>query len=247
MAEREITDDEKKGELSAVMQGEEKICSMTYSGSICAINNGLSRAEVRREALRLRILSAAEELFLREGLSTVTMDAIAAKAETTKVTIYKYYQSKEALITASVDYAVSRCELSWREVVARSQSDPLKVVLDFVNVVAAEISKSSYRTGLLVRLLEVFTDEHAPTRKVLEDYRATLRERISGLCAQAGLLEPKKIAAELEMILLGAALLVSSGSGQSAPSLLRSMANKVLRDAVPRTAGSNPLQTFFDT
>lgn len=243
MVARALIDDERTAEL----QGGRKDALQFGGGLVWTIDNGLSRAEMRREALRLRILRAAEELFLREGLSPVTMDDIAAKAETTKATVYKYYQSKDALITASVDYAISRCELSWREIASTSQGAPLEVVIKFVNVVAAEISKPSYRAGLLVKLLEIFTGEHAPTKKVLEDYRATLRERIAGLCDQAGLSEPQKITAELEMILLGAALLVSSGSGLSASTLLRSMANTVLRDAAVRTPGSGPLQTLLDT
>lgn len=227
MVARALVDDERTAEL----QGGRTDALQCGGVLVWAIDNGLSRAEMRREALRLRILRAAEELFLREGLSLVTMDAIAAKAETTKATVYKYYQSKDALITASVDYAISRCELSWSEVASTSRSAPLEVVINFVDVVADEISKPAYKAGLLVKLLEIYTGEHAPTKEVLEGYRVILRERISGLCGQAGLREPQKVTAELEMILLGAALLVSSDSDQSASTLLRSMAKNVLRDA----------------
>lgn len=231
MVARAIIDDEKKDELFVAVQGVTKRRSTSRDGSIGATNNGASRAEMRREALRLRILRAAEELFLREGLATVTMDSIAAKAGATKATVYKYYQSKDALIIASVGYAISRCELSWAEIESKFQNAPLEMVMNFINIVANEISKPTCRVGLLVKLFELFTREQAPTRTILEGYRATLRERISRLCSQAGLLEPEKITAELEMILLGAALLANSGSGQSASTLLISMVKKVLRDA----------------
>lgn len=232
MVARAISDDEKRDELFDTVQGVSKRRSMPHDGLICAIDSSTSRAEMRREALRLRILRAAEELFLREGLSTVTMDAIAAKAETTKATLYKYYQSKDILIIASVSYVISRCELSWSEIESKCHRAPLEMVMSFINVVADEISKPTYRIGFLVRLFELFTAEHAQIRTVLEGYRSTLRERISRLCSQAGLLEPEKVTAELEMILLGAALLADSDAGQSTSALLRSMANKVLRDAV---------------
>lgn len=231
MVARTLIDDERAAEL----QGGRTDALLLGGGLTWAIDNGLSRAEMRRDALRVRILRAAEELFLSEGFLSVTMDAIAAKAATTKATVYKYYQSKDALIAASVDYAISRCELSWREVASKSQVAPLEVVMSFVNVVADEISKPSYRSGLLVKLLEIFMGEHAPTKAALEGYRSILRERISRLCSQAGLLEPQKTTAELEMILLGAVLLVSSGSAQSTSTLLRSMASKVLRDAAVRS------------
>lgn len=55
------------------------------------------RAERKREA----IVQAARELFLREGFG-VGMDAIAAAAGVSKVTVYNHFGSKEALFTAVI-------------------------------------------------------------------------------------------------------------------------------------------------
>ncbi|MFD9716722.1 TetR/AcrR family transcriptional regulator [Streptomyces sp. NPDC059076] len=55
------------------------------------------RAERKREA----IVKAARDLFLREGFG-VGMDAIAAEAGVSKVTVYNHFGSKEALFTAVV-------------------------------------------------------------------------------------------------------------------------------------------------
>lgn len=55
------------------------------------------RAELKRQA----IVRAARELFLREGFG-VGMDAIAAAAGVSKVTVYNHFGSKEALFTAVI-------------------------------------------------------------------------------------------------------------------------------------------------
>ncbi|MEV0318485.1 TetR/AcrR family transcriptional regulator [Streptomyces sp. NPDC050658] len=55
------------------------------------------RAERKREA----IVGAARTLFLRDGFG-VGMDAIAAEAGVSKVTVYNHFGSKEALFTAVV-------------------------------------------------------------------------------------------------------------------------------------------------
>ncbi|MEU5161855.1 TetR/AcrR family transcriptional regulator [Streptomyces sp. NPDC020875] len=55
------------------------------------------RAERKRQA----IVTAARKLFLRDGFG-VGMDAIAAEAGVSKVTVYNHFGSKEALFTAVV-------------------------------------------------------------------------------------------------------------------------------------------------
>ncbi|MER8042504.1 TetR/AcrR family transcriptional regulator [Streptomyces sp. NPDC094032] len=59
------------------------------------------RAARKREA----IVRAARALFLREGFG-VGMDAIAAEAGVSKVTVYNHFGSKEALFTAVVSGAL---------------------------------------------------------------------------------------------------------------------------------------------
>ncbi|MFP3986609.1 TetR/AcrR family transcriptional regulator [Streptomyces sp. E11-3] len=59
------------------------------------------RAQRKRQA----IVQAAQELFLREGFG-VGMDAIAAAAGVSKVTVYNHFGSKEALFTAVITGAL---------------------------------------------------------------------------------------------------------------------------------------------
>ncbi|MEU9603968.1 TetR/AcrR family transcriptional regulator [Streptomyces sp. NPDC048057] len=61
------------------------------------------RAERKRQA----IVTAARTLFLRDGFG-VGMDAIAAEAGVSKVTVYNHFGSKEALFTAVVAGAVDQ-------------------------------------------------------------------------------------------------------------------------------------------
>ena len=52
---------------------------------------------VRTEAKRAAIVSAAQAAFLEAGFERASMADIAARAETSKVTLYSYFPSKEAL------------------------------------------------------------------------------------------------------------------------------------------------------
>lgn len=58
-------------------------------------------------AKRQAILDAAKNLFLRNGYATTSMDAVAAEAGVSKLTVYSHFNDKETLFSAAV---VARCE-----------------------------------------------------------------------------------------------------------------------------------------
>jgi AcrR family transcriptional regulator len=55
------------------------------------------RGRPRSETSRTAILAAARELLAEQDLSTISMDAVAARAGASKATIYRWWPSKELL------------------------------------------------------------------------------------------------------------------------------------------------------
>ncbi len=51
------------------------------------------RAQLKRE----RVRNAAQQLFLKSGFGSTSMDAVATSAGVSKPTLYRYYENKEAL------------------------------------------------------------------------------------------------------------------------------------------------------
>ena len=65
------------------------------------IQSGLARRRQARPATaRERIDHAAYELFCRHGIRGTGMDAVSARAGVTKMTVYRYYPSKNDLALA---------------------------------------------------------------------------------------------------------------------------------------------------
>jgi AcrR family transcriptional regulator len=56
-----------------------------------------------REARRRAILEAARTLFAQQGVEATSMDALAARAELAKGTLYLYFKSKEELLIAMLE------------------------------------------------------------------------------------------------------------------------------------------------
>lgn len=61
------------------------------------------RAE-RSTAKRMRVLRAAQRLFLRLGYDGCTMEAIAASARVSKPTLYRYFSDKQALFVGVLEH-----------------------------------------------------------------------------------------------------------------------------------------------
>ncbi|MCP2316176.1 transcriptional regulator, TetR family [Nocardia amikacinitolerans] len=84
----------------------------------------------RAERSRQAILTAARELFIRSGFDT-GMDAIAAAAGVSKVTVYNHFPSKEELFTEVVGEAMDEARASLAEVRAELTDtvDPREALL----------------------------------------------------------------------------------------------------------------------
>lgn len=68
--------------------------------------NGRSPAAV--EFRTERVIAAARELAIQGGYEAVQMRAVAARAKVALATLYRYYGSKDVLLTALIDQEISR-------------------------------------------------------------------------------------------------------------------------------------------
>ena len=57
----------------------------------------------RGDALRAHILDSAKACFLENGFERTSMDAVAARAETSKRSLYAHFPTKDALLLAVID------------------------------------------------------------------------------------------------------------------------------------------------
>ncbi|MBN3561020.1 TetR/AcrR family transcriptional regulator [Aliamphritea spongicola] len=64
----------------------------------------MGKIEQNKEKKRRAILQAAQEVFLSEGFVQAGMDKIAAQAQVTKQTVYRYFPSKTELFKATLQY-----------------------------------------------------------------------------------------------------------------------------------------------
>src|ERR1700694_1500349 len=68
-----------------------------------------------RSSARERILETAYELFSRHGIQAVGVDTIVAEAHVAKMTLYRYFPSKQDLVLAFLDLREQRWTHEWLE------------------------------------------------------------------------------------------------------------------------------------
>jgi TetR/AcrR family transcriptional repressor of mexJK operon len=80
-----------------------------------------------RAAKPQQILDAARDLFLKDGFSTTSMDAVAKLAGVSKATVYAHFTSKEELFAAMIDV---ECRRTWPELATpyHGQAEPIEKI-----------------------------------------------------------------------------------------------------------------------
>jgi AcrR family transcriptional regulator len=85
---------------------------------------------------RDKILSAARDLLVSEDFSEFTMDAVARKADVSRLTVYYQFESKVGLLEALYDFIAKRGHMERLPEIFRQGNDPLRTLIDFMKVFA---------------------------------------------------------------------------------------------------------------
>ena len=185
---------------------------------------------------RERILQAARELFYRDGINAVSMEAIAAAAGTNKMTLYRHFSSRDELVAAYLTELAAEGEGVWEAARAAHPGDPdaqLRFILRQVSQFAAQ---SSGRGCALANAAVELAKRKHPARKVVEAHKRRQCERLVALVREAGYARPERVADELFLLVEGARSSLQSVGREGPGSRLYALAEALL-DSAPRKKG----------
>ena len=183
---------------------------------------------------RERILQAARELFYRDGISAVSIDAIAAAAGTNKMTLYRHFSSRDELIAAYLEQLAAEGEGVWDEARAAHPGDPQAQLRYLMRRVSQFAAESTGRGCALANAAVELAERKHPARKVVEAHKRRQCERLIALCREAGYAEPERIAEELFLIVEGARVSVQSVGREGPGARLYALAEGLLEAAPKR-------------
>lgn len=160
---------------------------------------------------RERILDAAYELFSRQGVQAVGVDAVVAKSGTGKMTLYRHFKSKELLVLGFL----KRRRTVWTEqwLLSRLQAgawSPEDRLLAFFDIYQEWFDRNDFEGCSFVNaLVECRASEII--RNAAVDYLSEIRSAAETLARSAGLIDVERFARQWNMLLMGAILARLSG------------------------------------
>jgi len=94
----------------------------------------MQRRQAMEDKTRARVLAAARKLLLAKSFSGLSMEAVARKADVSRLTVYYQFESKAGLLEALYDFIARRGEMQRLGEVFRNTHDPLATLNDFIVV-----------------------------------------------------------------------------------------------------------------
>jgi len=169
-------------------------------------NKRLKKGKSRRSTIpvRARILVAAGDLFHKQGIRGVGVEAIAEAAQTNKMTLYRYFASKDELITEWVRGIVAHKEEDWKDLDAKHRGDPEGQLQDWSQRTAAQLRAMEERGSALGNAFAELPDPNHPARRVMKEHKLRAHKRVVRLCKAAGFQDPALSADLFSMMLEGA-------------------------------------------
>ncbi|MGM9469307.1 MULTISPECIES: TetR/AcrR family transcriptional regulator [Streptomyces] len=187
---------------------------------------------------RERILDAAEELFSREGIKAVGVQAIADRAETTKMALYRHFATKDALVEEWLRIVAADYTAVFDRLADAHPDEPRAQILGIARFIADGLPEISHRGCPFINSIAELPDRAHPARRLIETHKAGQLHRLTDLCARAGLPDPDEAAAEITFLLEGAQVSAQNGSIEHAGERLMRIVEAVLdRHSAPAVTG----------
>ncbi len=181
----------------------------------------MSEAVANKPKAAQRIQIAAKGLFYRQGIRATGIEEVCRVANATKMSLYRAYPSKDALIAAILQEAHEEWQAWFSRVIADAPNAVGK--LRAVMIAASEkMEASDYRGCPLLLAQAEFPDPAHPTNRLVVSFKARVCADLIELSRLAGARDPQRLG-ELLAVLF-------DGAWTSLPYLGGKRAGEVLRD-----------------
>jgi AcrR family transcriptional regulator len=160
--------------------------------------------KAERPSARKRIFATASELFYRRGIRAVGVETIAAEADTTKMSLYRNFPSKDELVAEWLrDHDVHFWE-AWDTMSQKYPSEPRRQLKAAFAMLAKHVSDPKARGCPMANAAVEITEKDHPARKVIETHKAKLRARLAEICGHMKAHDPRLLADQLFLLMEGA-------------------------------------------
>ena len=175
------------------------------------------------------------QLFCREGFHATGIDAVVKASGVAKMTLYRYFKSKDELILA----AVRRHDEQFRhwfmtELESRAQPPAERLLLIF-DLVGECVGRGEFCGCPFILASGEFSEPGNPIHAAAVEHKRLMHRYVSGIAAAAGAEDPDNLATQLCLLAEGVLVRAQLGSTDGAP-IARAAADTLIRHALSDAA-----------
>lgn len=151
-----------------------------------------------------KIMTAASELFYRQGIRAIGVDEIVRTAGVTKPSLYRSFASKDELAACYLRHYDREFWQRFDEAVAAHPGDPRAQIGAFLTRVSGRTRKAGYRGCGMTNAVVEYPDPHHPARLVSEKNKRELRWRLRAMAREMGARDADTLGDGLLLLIEGA-------------------------------------------
>ena len=157
-----------------------------------------------KAAMQERILETAGRLFYGQGIRAVGVDTVVERSGVSKTSLYRLFESKDALI-AAVAAEHDRLYWAWWDRVEEQHANDPRALLDaLLSGVAKRVERPDFRGCPFLNLATEFPDDNHAGRVIARGNKEKMRSRLATIVAKLGAADPDRTASQLSLLINGA-------------------------------------------
>lgn len=153
---------------------------------------------------RERILDAASDLFYREGIRAVGIDAIVAQSGVAKMTLYRHFASKDDLIVAFLEQQNARHWRWFEAAVGETDMAPRTRIQKLFTALAEKVRRPTYRGCPFNNTSTEFPGPDHPGWTIVREHKRRLRDEFMALAIAGQVGDPAALVDDLLLLMDGA-------------------------------------------
>ena len=154
-------------------------------------------------ALKDKILVVAIDLFHTRGINSTGVDTIVAVAGTTKMTLYKYFGSKEDLILEVLQKNQQDFQSWLSEKLNSASKKPNDKIQQLFDYIEEWVSSPAFNGVGFIKASAEFPNEENPIHQLSHQQSREFRQFISKLAAEANIKDADGLALQLSLLFEG--------------------------------------------
>ena len=166
---------------------------------------------------RARLLEAAYELFSTRGIQAVGIDSIIERSGVARMTLYRHFASKDALILAFLQEREQRWTDRWlRHQVEQRGGDAAERLLAIFDVFDEWFQRADFEGCSFINVLLETADPAHVVHQASRQHLSRIRDFVAQLAAEAGVDDPTGFAHQWHILMKGSIVAAAEGDRHAA-------------------------------